>query len=381
MDTKQYLDVLGEWLYPQIRGITAKWHPSASNDGTGIVSIRVPQEASHERPYLVGKVLEASGKVVGSYFGFFERVQSDAKPMSFQELRERLKDGFRFFSIDERLRGVEEGLAKLAGAAIQKADLISDQTVLERIGQARQTIGLNERPTFYLVARASEPVEFRTLFESRTTPLVQLLDHPPRLRSDGFDLNTGQLSEIVQGSLRRSVNPRPKLLELWRDGVLIYVAPGDEWLLCWGMNSTASTGLIINNLALVEMTYLFSDLALKTFEYSVPKPLKLKICLGLTTMMPEGRSFYLSSKRPDRIFPDRGNAAPGESKTVKREFERVSADAGAVSYNLLADLYAWFGFEADQMPYTNRLAQILQEPGKSEATSLKVDPSLLSRTG
>jgi hypothetical protein len=381
VDTAQYLNVLGEWIYPQIRGITAQWHRSASNDGTGIVSVKVPQAASQEQPYLVGKVVEATGKVVGSYFGFFERVQSDAKPMSSQELRERLKDGFRYFSIDERMRGVEESLAKLVGAAIQKANLISDQTVLERIAKARQTIGLNERPTIYLAAWPSQPVEFPTLFESRTTPLVQLLDNPPRLRSNGFDLNTDQLSEIVQGLLRRSSNPRLKLLELWRDGVLISVAPGDEWLLCWGMDSTASSGLIINNLALAEMTYLFSDLALKIFQYPVPKPLKLNICLGLATMMPERQPFYLSSKRPNRIFPDRGNAAPGDSKTVKREFERASADAGFVTYNLLADLYAWFGFEADQMPYTNRLAQIYQVPGKSDATSPKIDPSLLSRTG
>jgi hypothetical protein len=381
VDTGQYLDVLGEWLYPQIRGITAKWHPSASNDGTGIVSIRVPKEASHERPYLVGKVVEATGKIVGSHFGFFERVQSDAKPMSFQELRERLKDGFRFFSIDERIRGVEEGLAKLVGAAIQKAGLISDETVLERIAQSRQIIGLNERPTVYLAAWPSEPAEFPTLFESRTTPLVRLLDNPPRLRSDGFDLSTGQLSEIVQGLLRRSTSPRDKLLELWRDGVLIFVAPGDEWFLCWGMESTASTGLIINTLALTEAVYLFSLFSLMAFELSVPKPVRLTFYLGLTTMMPGKRPFYLSSKRPNRIFPDRGNAAPEDSNRIKGEFERASADAGVISYQLLADLYAWFGFEADQMPFTNQVAQILQEPGKSKPTSLRIDPSLLSRTG
>jgi hypothetical protein len=378
VDITQYLKVVGEWIYPQIRGITAKWHPSANNDGTGIVSIEVPQDAGQERPYLVGKLVEdTTGKVMGSHFGFFERVQADAKPMSFQELRERLKDGFRFSTIDERMRGVEEGLAKLVGTAIQKARLIPDETVVHRITQARQIIGLNERPTLYLAAWPSETTEFPTLFESRTTPLVLLLDNPPRLRNHGFDLSTGQLSEIVQGLLRRSTSPRDKLLELWRDGVLIFVAPGDEWFLSWGMESTASTGLTINTHALTEVTYLFSAFTLKIFEYSVPKPAKLNFYLGLTTMMPERQPFYLSSKRPDRIFPDRGVPAPGDRNVVKREFERASADAGAISYQLLSDLYAWFGFEADQMPFTNRFSRLAQDPG-SEVPPSKIDPSLLS---
>jgi hypothetical protein len=144
------------------------------------------------------------------------------------------------------------------------------------------------------------------------------------------------------------------------------------------MESTANTGLTINTHALTEVTYLFSAFALEIFEYSVPKPAKLNFYLGLTTMMPERQPFYLSSKRPDRIFPDRGAPAPGDRKVVKREFERASTDAGAISYQLLSDLYAWFGFEADQVPFTNRLARLVREPGSSEVPESQIDPSLLS---
>jgi predicted HTH transcriptional regulator len=65
VDTSQYLKVLGEWIYPTIRGLTIQWHRIAGNDGSGIICIKVPQDASRERPYLVGKVVEATGRVVG----------------------------------------------------------------------------------------------------------------------------------------------------------------------------------------------------------------------------------------------------------------------------------------------------------------------------
>jgi Schlafen, AlbA_2 len=371
VDTSQYLKVLSEWIYPAIRGLTIQWHSIAGNNGSGIVCIRVPQDASRERPYLVGKVVEATGRVVGSYFGFFERVQSDVKPTSFEELRERLKDGFRFFDLDGRMREIEAALGTLVGAAIQRAGLISEQTVVERITQARQAVQLQERPTVYLAAWPSEPVEFPTLFDSRTAAVVQLLDNPPRLRHSGFDVNTDQPSAIVQGQLRRSINIRPKLLELWRDGVLISVAPGDEWYLCWGMNSNAASGLNINNLALAETTYAFCNLVLKIFEHAIPQLSKLNLCLGLMSMTTPGGPCSLSSRRISRIFPDRGNAAPGDHAKIRGEFERASSDAGTLSYGLLADLYAWFGFEADQMPYVNR-----------DAAPPKIDAAqLISQTG
>jgi hypothetical protein len=268
-------------------------------------------------------------------------------------LRERLKDGFRFFEIDGRMRGVEAALGTLVGAAIQRASTISEQTVVERIAQARQVVQLQERPTMYLAAWPSEPTEFSTLFDSRNTSVVQLLDNPQRLRHSGFDVNTDQPSVIVQAQLRRSTNIRPKLLELWRDGILISVTPGDEWHLCWGMNSKAPSALTINNLALAETTYSFSSLALKLFEHSVPRSSKLNLCLGLTNMTTEGGPCSLSSHRLSRYFPEKGTVAPGDDAKIRREVEMASSDAGTVSYGLLADLYAWFGFEADQMPYVN----------------------------
>jgi schlafen family protein len=369
VDCEQYRNVLNEWVYPTIRGLQILWCAHAKADGTGIVSVRVPQACCRERPYVVGKVIETTGKILGSYIGYFERVQSGAKPISFEELRERLKDGYRFSEIDSRLRDIEATIGRIAAGPGHSATGVSEQIVTERVFAAGNVAHLKDRPMIYLIAwPPSDRVEFTTLFESRSAKVVQLLENPPRLRDAGFDLNTGHASEIIRGELRRSEVHRNKLLELWRDGVLTFVAPGDEWYLCWGMESTAATGLRINNIALTELTYLFCDLALKVFEHSVPQPARLEFRLGLTGMITKGGSSRLSSRRPNRMWPDGGNAAPGDGVIVRNTIEGLSADPGTISYALLAQLYAWFSFDAIQVPYVKRDEQ-----------PPKIDPTLITQ--
>jgi len=78
-DLDQYRKVLLELVYPPIRGLELKWHPSASNASIGIVSICVTPEGCQGRPYLVSHV-EIAGNVSGKLFGYFERIESNVEP-------------------------------------------------------------------------------------------------------------------------------------------------------------------------------------------------------------------------------------------------------------------------------------------------------------
>ena len=351
----QYQQVLAEWIYPPIRGLDVIWHPGAADAGQGTVSITVPQEASQDRPYLVGKIVEATGKTLGAYIGHFERAGSGTKPTSVEDLRSRLKDGLRFSELEGHLQNIEETLGKLTAGPAQQRPAISVETVAQRLKRARETLRYGEKPTLFLVAWPLEPAQFPTLFESRQETVVQLLENPPKLRDFGFDLSTRRASTIVEAALRRCMVVERKLLELWRDGLLVLVAPGDEWHLCWGMQSDATTGLRINNLCLAETTYLFSELALTLFAHSVPQPARLNFWLGLQSMTLHERPCSLNPYRPNQFNLDDGRQnAPEDHRTVRIEVGRDDSDAGTVSYRLLANLYAWFGFDADLMPYVNR---------------------------
>lgn len=356
LDIGQFEQVLGAWIYPGIRGLQIVWYPSAADARRGIVAVLIPNESSQDKPYLVGKVVETTRRVVGSYVGFFERRRDGVAPLSVQELRDRLKDGLRFSDLERRLESIEESVGRLtARPAGEAPPAITAAVIAERRSRARVAVGFAERPSFILAAWPLNHSRFPTLFESRAAEVVRLLENPTRLRVAGFDLSTRRQSEILDGELRRCVIPGSKLIELWRDGPLIFVSAGDGWHLCWGMESTGATGLRINNLALTETTYLFADLALKISAHSVPEPRGLAIALQLASMTVEGVPCSLNNYRPSPFTVDNNRRyAPEERMDITYEFEKENSDAGGISYQLLAELYAWFGFNAVEMPYVDR---------------------------
>lgn len=356
VDIGQCEQVLGDWIYPEIKGLQIVWHASAADAARGIIAIFVPGEASQEQPYLVGKIVENSGRVVGSYAGFFERRRDGVAPLSVQELRDRLKDGLRFSDLDRQLESIEESIGRLIIRPEREAPpALTEAIVAERLSRARIAVGFAERPSFMLAAYPIDNSHFPGLFESRAADTVRVLENPPVLRAAGFDLSTRRHSEILDGELRRCLVPESKLLELWKDGPLIFVTAGDSWHLCWGMQSNVATGLRINNLALAETTFLFADLALKISLHSVPEPRNLAFALRIASMTIDGVPCSLNNYRPSPFtFDNNRRYAPGESKDIWIEFEKENSDAGCISYQLLADLYAWFGFDAVEMPYVDR---------------------------
>jgi len=286
-------------------------------------------------------------------------------------LRERLKDGQRFAELSTRLANIEEMLGRSAAGREPQQPALSAEAVFSRVKGARREVGYEGKPAFSLAAWPLQPVDFPGLFESRGDEVVRLLEPPPKLRDAGFDLSTMRRSTIIEGQLRRCLIPDHKLLEVWRDGLLICVMPGDGWHLCWGMHSNDETGLKINNLALAETAYLFSDWALKVYEHAVPAPARVRFRIMLSDMRPSGRPFSLN---PYRLSPfnlhldDNRHPSPGANPGVWVEIDvdRTGAEPGTVAYRLLGDLYAWFSFDAAEMPYVDRASQ-----------PPKIDPTLI----
>jgi hypothetical protein len=154
------------------------------------------------------------------------------------ELRARLKDGLRFSELDARLGNIEEMVGRVvAGQAPQQPPPLSEEAVFRRVQRARRDVGYEGKPTFSLASWPLQPADFPNLFESREATVVRLLESPKRLRNGGFDLSTRRLSTIIEAQLRRCMIPGVKILEVWRDGFLAFVVPGDDSHLSWGMRS------------------------------------------------------------------------------------------------------------------------------------------------
>ena len=353
-DLDQYRKILLEYVYPPIRGLELAWRASATDASIGIVSICVPPEACKDRPFLVSQV-QTDGHISGKLFGFFERIEDTAEPMRLQELRERLKDGMRYRDVDQRLDSIESLLARQSSESAEKKTEINFERLFQRAMDTRIAVGLTDVPCFYLLASPQENVTFPRLFESRESPEAKLFESPPNYRLWGFDLDTRSRSEIVRAELIRRVTSGRRGLDFWRDGVLIFVGRGDDELLGWACKSSHHE-LLINNIALIETICLFLRLSIEMFRLATPIPKQIKIFFEFMNSGNGKRVFKLGNASLSRqlVFDHGWREAPSKRNVFVFQFDLEGALAEAEAFNLVKEIYNWFGFTDDQIPYVDR---------------------------
>lgn len=391
IDTDQYRKILQDWIYPPVHSLDIRSYPSSSLGGRGVVAIVVPESATREKPYVVTRTVESDGRVRGTLVGYYERADDRIPATSPETLRGHLRDGMRFAELLQRLETIEAFLGKSSSSAMEAGDdkespashlnekgvsanslddrattriVLSmpstDPEIKDRISEAEKAVERKSKPNVILVAASTTQCTFTELFRSQSAAIVHLLENPPLLRDDGFSINPKRAlrrSEVIRGKLRRVVLPGHKLTDLWKDGVLVSVGPGDDDLLCWFTRSqqvTREPGLPIRNFVLGEVTVNFLNFAVQAFQQAEPAPEHLKFFLILDNMTEDGVPCTLSSARDNRPFPvemgDTRSASDSSlSSTLTVKFTDI--DIGIVAYELLGGLYAAFGFNYDEMPY------------------------------
>jgi len=353
-DTEQYRDVLQHWVHPPIHSIAIDFYRSPTDQSRGVAAIVVPASVSADKPYIVVRAVAPDGNVFGTMIGYFERVLDRIPTTSVATLRSQLKDGMRFAEFSERLASVEVMLAE----RLPYASGITRPTtkIAERVVEAENAVGRVGQPNFVLAAESTSDSGFPQLFESRDAPVVSLLERPPVLRRDGFAIKAPRPSSIVKGELRRSVMQGYEIIDLWKDGTLIAIGPGDYDLLCWARQPKAGVGLPIRNFVLAEVTLNFVRLVSEVFKQAEPRPRDIRFFVRLENMTVDGVPCTLSSDRDNLHFPRAGEkkVAP-DASTITAEltarFETM--DVGQIVYGLLAQIYAFFGFNHIDMPYVD----------------------------
>lgn len=359
VDPNQYHDILRSWIYPSLQQVDIRWFPTAADKEKGIMAIHVPPQAATRRPFLITRTIDNRSKQSEIVFGYVERRRDNIPPTSVQELQSLIRDGLRFDSLDKKYNEIQETLQQLqqllAGQS-QKANITLQQNIQEllddRRNEALVAADLQSEPIFILAATPIEEVNIPTLFQASDAEIVRLLKNPPELRPSGFDLTINETPKIVKGQLRRAVNPKYRILDLWRDGALIFATRGDEEFLSWGRHRGA---LRINPLVLAESTYLFAELNRQVSANAQPHPQSIEYRLELLNMTRDGMPCGLIPG-PIGTFgwefgTDIRNAPDSQVTITKRS---TDLDPGIVAFDLISELYGWFGLEQDKIPYTER---------------------------
>lgn len=371
-DVPQYLDVIVERVRPRPNGILVRWYPG--RDGhEGLGAVIVPPQA----PELCGTffatrtlVDETTGRTVGAYIAYLERRGAEGFAMSAEELYQTFQAGRRAGELRERLDELTELVRRLVEERTAVPPRATPPTpeptrprppgpdvvdACNRRNRAIADAGLNERPTLSLVAVPGEAVDVPELFAGSRSELIQLLEHPPELRHAGFDLTVGE-RPIVSSGVRRALSPGSRVLELHRDGVLIFSADAKS-LLAWGTSSDDQP-LRLNVLALAETTYVFAALVRAVSKHLRPPAESWRYVLGLQRMEDAGKRAVLgpgSRRSADQLFPRRQRALGSPDFEYRSPPIPATTDPRIVAYRLRQELYVAFGFDADGIPYVIKL--------------------------
>lgn len=350
IDVNDYYNVLKHWIYPNLHNVQIKWYQSADQPSKGITVISIPEQPTSSAPYLLTQIFDDNDKLTEIVFGYSERKRAEVESINVSMLHNLIKNGLRFDSINNRLDALEDILQEILKSGLEA----SGQSLKEKQDTISQRIydDLQEGNFFGLpyIAFAIAPqtgIDITSIFEGRGSDIVKLLDDPPTIRSSGFHLRTGKISKIVKGKARRSLDSGYILLELWRDGNLIFIGTGGKDLLSWGRYYDEKETLKINDYALIEMAYLFCELGKRVFSSIEPTPQSFIARLELRNMSSGDKPCrILATQRMTHLIKE----APSDGENFEFNIGNEFYDTGSAAFMFVSKVYEWFGVDYDRIP-------------------------------
>jgi len=368
VNTTQYVDVIAAWVYPDIVGVEVRWVPTASDGTKGVVVINVPQRAANG-PFLITKTLDGT-KVAETVFGYASRKGDRNPPLGVKELQGYLRSGIHYQEkLEERMDAIEALLKRdvdlITHQAVQQGQV---KKITERVEGAIKHGDLKSGRLIVISAQPSAPKELRTIFSSNEGSIKKRLEHPPIVRQHGWTLETLDQARIIRGEMVRVTNGNRKVLDLYRDGTMIFAASADSDFLAWGKEGA----LKINPLALIEVVYSFMTLYQLVIADFIDPPEEVSFEARLLNMHLGGKKNvlgpYALTSTAQMIGLD-SKEAPEDNWTTTISLPTKNFDPAAAAYGLVREVYLWFGLEEDKIPYS-----------KNEDDVRKIDPQAIIKS-
>jgi len=359
----RYYKVIESWVYPHIADLLLSWVTIEEGDEKGILIVEVPMQAKEIRPFLITNTLDEDKKIE-IMFGYVERKRDNIKPTTASDLQRALKDGLNFQTqINERFDSIEAMLKHKEPTVIEhkmeqitsNSNIIIQQEIIKeqinkRIENALEHEALIDERTLTLVAHTEPSSALRSVFQTQEGSIRKRLENPPIVRMNGWSLETFDHARIVKGEFIRVTNGRRKVIDLYRDGTFVFVGAANESFLAWGRGPNQK----VHPLATTECIYNFVNfysLVLEDFE-SPQKNVSIRV---------DYRNLHLQSNKtylvPYEIQHDwysldhERKDAPDNDWEKTLSFPTKNFDPAAVAFKMVSEIYLWFGFEEERVPY------------------------------
>ena len=342
---KQYIDIISDWIYPKLRDIEAKWYPTKESPSKGIFVIEIPNQQEIHKPFLIKRTIQDTGKICEVLFGHSERKQESNEPKSVVELHQILRDGL---NLDKRLQSIETSLQNLSSLLSLK---INDEfyDIEKRIDALLSAVEMQDKRAMILTCYPGSHTRLKTLFISNPGSMKSILESPPIIRERGFGTRVLDKATII-GMFCRVTGGKRKVIDLYKDGVLIAGFKADIDFLCWAMRD-----LIFNPVALIESIYNFVQLYKCVIDDMTEKPKKIcfRIDLRNLHMANEKNKLAIGDLEDIKILEeDEIQSAPQDSWSYILEVELEDFELSRVANNITEMIYNYFGLDIEDIPYT-----------------------------
>ncbi|MFA7653443.1 MAG: hypothetical protein WCX97_00155 [Candidatus Magasanikbacteria bacterium] len=374
INTSQYEGIIKDWIYPGIKGFSAKWLPHTTDASKGYLIIDVPPQDSSTKPFLINRFV-GTKKNSTIIFGYAERRSDKSESKKIEDIQSIMRLGLNFESnIKERFDSIEAMLNQQTkqkessvGRPDYKVELLSEDAsalpdltravelevqLAARIAETLHANNLGDNRYFVLAAYPSGQSELKTVFSSSPDSIKSRLENPPVIRNMGWSLETLDQAHIIRGEYIRVTNGTRKTIDLYRDGTLIFACSADDKFLARGEIDNA---LALVSLAVIEAVYNFVSfykVVLADFEIN-PTEVRFGVRLGnmhlgnvKNGLIPHDVKTY------GYMFGDDFTFAPSDNwMKLLPSFKVDELDVGKVAFKIVREIYLWFGFDDSMIPY------------------------------
>ena len=362
VDINQYFDIIKDWIYPEIEGLKMEWKPSNNDENKGILAIKVPPQKETSKPFLIKKVVERK-KHSEIIFGYVERKRDKNDPKKIQDIHKIMRDGLLYDRNIENRFDALESLIEINQQQIQKdkhikKDKEMEEMVKEKINATLKVNNINNQRAIILAAYSKDcKGELKTLFTERENSIKRQLERPPIIRHDGWSLETQERGKIIREKRKFvRVMDHERIIDLYEDGMLIFIGVADEEFLAWA----SKDGLKINSLALIELVYNFISFYKEVINDLSEQPNMISVKFGFINMWLNDKKSYLVPGPIGSLF-NKYDAPQNKYFSEPVDFNIKVFDKSKIAYEFVKEIYLWFGIPLDNknIPYTKKLKDSL----------------------
>ena len=140
------------------------------------------------------------------------------------------------------------------------------------------------------------------------------------------------------------------MVDLYRDGTLIFSCQANESFLAHASQGKPK----INPVALIEVTYSvfsFYELVINDFD-SIPESITVRVDFN-NMFLNDVKSYLLpyGVNSTSQLFENEKHLAPKDKATLSMTFSTKDFKPEVIAYNVLKEVYLWFGIEEEKIPY------------------------------